>query len=76
MITVMFSCKGCGLDKRKVEVTARESAEVDVVNWLEEVVQPRVAEEHKRLSPHCPNPNCDLLLPTPEGAEFLGQQVE
>lgn len=74
MITVMFSCKGCGLEKHKLQVPARDRTDVDVTAWVNQTMS-HVADEHRRLSPNCKETKCDLYLPM-QDAEFLGQQVE
>jgi len=71
MITVMFDCKGCGIQKHKVQVPARTVE--DVVEWVRRVGD-IVGEEHRKLSPNCTTAKCDLYLPTT--GEFIGQQVE
>lgn len=78
MITCMFSCKVCGLDRIKVQVPARETPDLekanDVVAWVNRTAQ-LLGEEHSRLRPDCPARELDIYLPI-EGAEFIGQQVE
>lgn len=80
MITVMFSCDGCGLVDQKVQVPARATAEEDVTEYLKRMGG-WIGEEHERLSPKCKSMKMkNLKIPTkgPDGteAEFLGQQLE
>lgn len=74
MITVLFSCKACGLTKHALQVPARETPESDVCAWMRKTTY-HVRDEHERVSPQCRNNVVDLMIPT-EGSEFIGQQVE
>ena len=73
MITIMFSCAGCGLVKHKLQVPARETE--DIFEWMEKVKR-WLGDEHERVSPQCQSPCCDLMIPMPDDAEFIGQQTE
>lgn len=73
MITIMFSCKGCGLEKHKLQIPAREDE--DLLVWMEKV-KGWVADEHHKVSQNCRTERCDLYLPMPPEAEFVGQQIE
>lgn len=76
MITVLYSCKQCGLKDRAVQVPAREHQDVDVVRWMREVVGSVLSDDHRRASPHCrPDSLSDIKIPLAD-AEFIGQQVE
>lgn len=75
MITLMFTCKGCGLVDHKFQVPARESADHDVVAWMKKV-EAWVSDEHTRVSPKCTANKLDNLKIPMEGADFIGQQVE
>lgn len=80
MITVMFSCDGCGLKDHKIQVPARETAEEDVRIWMAKLGG-WIGEEHQRLSPNCKSMTMkDLKIPLKHTdgteAEFLGQQLE
>ena len=75
MITLMFSCDGCGLSKHPFQVPARETEDQSVLQWMEKVKM-WVGDEHCRVSPNCQSTTMkELMIPT-EGAEFIGQQVE
>ena len=75
MITIMFSCSGCGLEDHKLQVPARESPEIDVRVWVDQL-RVWVAEEHIRVSPHCKSKEIENLKIPIKDAEFIGQQVE
>ena len=53
MITVLFSCDGCGLVDAECKVRARRSPDEDVVHWVETVVGRAVQFEHIRRSLTC-----------------------
>jgi len=77
MITVLFSCRACGLKDASVQVPARETPDDDVIHWMKEVVPYCIQDEHRRRSPHCThNSASDVKIPMPPEAEFLGQQIE
>ncbi len=77
MITVLYSCKECSIVDRKVQVPAREGAEVDVVEWMNEVVMPCLQLDHIELSPRCRARSLQMVkIPHPPEAEFVGQQIE
>lgn len=60
-ITVMYSCKPCGLKKIHLAVPAR--ADEDVRAWMEATVL-LVKGDHDRRSPHChPKELSELYIP-------------
>lgn len=62
MISLLYSCKGCGLDKAKAFVRYRRPDE-DILSWMEEVKQ-AVADAHSLASMGQCNYNCcDLMIP-------------
>lgn len=73
MITVLFSCKSCGVEKERVRCKGRMSPDSDLLWWIRNVVTKAVAKGHKRASPGCPSIHVDLYLPTttPEGRNLL-----
>jgi hypothetical protein len=71
-ITVLYSCKGCGVKDRPVALEGRESDE-DVVEWMKKV-QSVVGAEHGAL--HCPSPTFDLKVPMPADADWIGQATK
>lgn len=77
MITVLFSCNACGLKDHSVQVPARETADVDVVEWMLTKVMVSIADEHLRMSPRCKSTRArDIKIPCPDNSEFVGQQIE
>jgi len=76
MIEVMFTCHECKLEKVKVKVRARESREVDVVQYMHQV-RGEVEVMHRARSPLCSSKIVDMYIPIPEGQQdgFIGQEV-
>lgn len=52
-IEVMYTCDGCGLKDRKVNVSARKPSE-DVMEWLCGVMRTELTADHNNMSPKCP----------------------
>jgi hypothetical protein len=76
MITIYFSCEGCGLVKQPLQVPAREDPETEaVIPWMNQTTA-IISEEHRRLSPNCTAKELKNIMIPLEGAEFVGQQVE
>lgn len=75
MITIYFSCEGCGLVKHPLQVPAREHGDVSVVEWMNHTAA-CISEEHRRVSPNCKADVMKNIMIPLEGAEFVGQQVE
>lgn len=67
MITIMYSCKGCGLKDAPVEVEERGEDE-DIVHWVESLGQP-IANNHALVSSDCRARTCDIKIPVPPGDE-------
>lgn len=61
-ITVLYTCHGCGLTKVEVEVPVRPDT-MDVVTWLQMVLGPPLAADHRRRSPLCVSDKHDLMIP-------------
>lgn len=64
MITVLFTCKGCGLIDSEIEVRARRPDE-DIRNWMK-VVQDTVSKVHRRRSLWCDHATFDLKISMPK----------
>ncbi len=66
LITVMYSCKACGLKDRKVIVPERGENQ-DVVDYMNGTVTECIMDDHARKSPGC-NPESlqDLMVPFSE----------
>lgn len=76
MLTVMFTCHGCHLERIKVKVTARQSASVDLKEWMDQTMLECQAM-HSAFSPLCQEGKLDLYIPTGKedcGAEWIGDQ--
>lgn len=61
MITVMFTCHRCGVEKAKVSVRDRGKDE-DVVVYVQDIMN-EVGDAHSLRSPDCPERKVDLYLP-------------
>lgn len=69
-ITVLYSCRACGLVDRPVRVKARETE--DVVVWFEKVMGPALANDHRERSPGCSSMTAsDVKVPI-GGADRVG----
>lgn len=77
MITVLYSCAGCGIKERALQVPARVGFTADdVVPWMQTVAQ-CVSDDHRTVSPKCKATSMtELKIPMPSEAEFIGQQIE
>jgi hypothetical protein len=70
-IQCKYSCSGCGIHRRVVTVAQR--GEEDVVQWIEKVLSPVIADDHANASSECRSARMsELLIPTPEGTEKVG----
>ena len=75
MLTILYSCKSCGIKDRAVQVPARETEDVKV--WVELVVGFAIWNDHNECSPGCVITKVsEVKIPIPEGTEFVGQQIE
>lgn len=72
-IDVLYTCKGCGLDKVKVPVPTR--GDEDVVKWMESTMR-LLAVEHRRRSPRCFAERLDLMVPTTGRGDRLGGPMQ
>ena len=73
MISIGFKCNSCGANVRGIQTPARGAE--DVVEWIQKL-GPIVKEAHQKVSPNCTCMVCDLFVPMPKEAEFVGQQIE
>lgn len=67
-----YTCHKCGIEKRELRVTAR-AFDADIVDWIDKVLAPAIAEDHRKMSPGCSSRHCDIWLPA--NGEYLGQAV-
>lgn len=73
-ITVLYTCKPCGLNDVPVQVRAR--LKEGVVEWLEEVLAHEVARDHFRRSPHCLVGKMDCVKIPMAGRSMVGGLCE
>lgn len=71
-IECKFRCR-CG---EKVFLVRYREKDEDIVTWMESAVRPAMGEAHTRLSPLCPSPTCDLMLPISEASQGIGMRVQ
>jgi hypothetical protein len=70
-----FECRyRCRCGERSFRVRYRRPGE-DLIAWIESVVRPGMGEAHRRFSPFCASPHCDLMMPVSEGAKGIGLPV-
>jgi hypothetical protein len=69
-IAVEYSCKACGVQRRKVQVLARAASQ-DIKEWLD-CTAAKVGEDHSHYSPSCPERKCDLYIPLNKDREDRG----
>jgi hypothetical protein len=70
MITILFTCHGCKLEKQKVSVRERTKDE-DVIQWMDATMLV-VKDAHSILSPHCRERKVDLMIPVDTNAMRVG----
>ncbi len=81
MITIKFSCKGCGLKNHALQIPARTDTSITgLEKWMLKMGH-WIYDEHKRRSPACrADAMQDLMIPMKHAdgteCEFVGQQVE
>ena len=69
-ITVLYSCRWCGLKKVSVVVPSRGPEEIDP--WMRQTVS-LVAKDHSFRSPNCAAPEIsELMIPMPNKAARIG----
>ena len=66
MITVLYTCHGCGREKQKAFVRERHPNE-DILDYMKEVAEV-VSDAHSMASPGCKHRTCDLMIPLTENA--------
>lgn len=72
-ITVLYSCAMCGAKDRPVQCDARDKSQ-NVVEWLERVAMDAVGRDH--FDRHCSASTCDLKIPSPKDADWIGQAAK
>lgn len=73
MIRCFYNCNVCGIKKQYVNVPSRK-AEQDIVEWVELVIMPLFAADHRMRSPFCRATKLDVGIPI-KGAK-LGEEEE
>ncbi len=68
-ITVLYTCKLCGIVKRPVRVKAR--TDEDVRFWMERICMIAVGADHANESPSCMAQTCDVMIPM-SGVDQIG----
>ena len=76
VITVLFTCHRCGLQRVRVNVPARGSQQ-HIMQWMVEVVSAKVGARHSFLSPDCPEWKYDLAVPLPSNeSDGIGMSAD
>jgi hypothetical protein len=70
MITVMYSCAGCGVHRVSVAVPAR--GDEPVVDWMEKTLMVTLGFDHSARSPFCESRSMSELMIPMTGAECIG----
>jgi DNA-directed RNA polymerase subunit RPC12/RpoP len=70
-IEVLYNCNECKVEKRPVSVPARESLEVDVVEWVHSSIE-LCGLDHLVISPYCGSRRLDMMIPMSE-EKWIGQ---
>lgn len=72
MLEILYKCGHCTQEERAVRVPFRDGAQ-DVVEWMEEVVAPAIARDHRERSPLCMAAVMEYVkIPAPENAPHVG----
>ena len=67
-ITVKYSCKECGIVNRDVIMPARKDESEPIEQYMKQVVEDCLCEDHARKSPRCKTQNLsDIMIPLSEG---------
>jgi hypothetical protein len=74
VITVLYSCPGCGLKNVSCEVYARTTE--DVIFWVENVMGYALVRDHHRRSPECAAQTMRQVTIPMTGASKVGGAVE
>ena len=67
---VMYSCVGCKLVDRVVQVPVRTTEDVAV--WFEQVLGVALVTDHKRVSPKCKSRVMSTIKVPMSGAKIIG----
>lgn len=70
-VPVFYSCHGCQIVEREVQVAARKPLQ-DVVNWVN-AVRDSVAADHAVTSPKCDPVAFDLKIPLASKNSRIGE---
>lgn len=78
MISIRYTCNHCGLTDVIVRVPARESAHVDVKQYIEKIISPYIAKSHRYNSPGCGKSVVDIKIPIikNEPGAWIGKQTD
>lgn len=69
-ITVLYTCRSCGIFMRQVLVLAR--TDEDVVYWTREVLGRAVGGDHAHYSPFCKAPTMSEVMIPMTGVDRIG----
>lgn len=69
-----YKCHACGVD-RTVKVPWRKPAE-NIIQYLETIIYPAVARDHREARPICASRHVDLKLPIENETEAIGMKVK
>jgi hypothetical protein len=64
MITVLFTCHKCGIQRVRVPVKERTPGQ-DIKEWMDSVMV-ECGKVHKRISGRCDSRHLDLAIPVPD----------
>ena len=74
-IQCKYTCNLCGLFRISVNIKARTTE--DICYYLENIVIPKLMQDHHQRSPNChPNELTELMIPIPNGTNKIGGVVE
>lgn len=74
-IEIKYSCKLCGLHRRKLRVRTRKENE-GIVEWFKDVVVMAIAVNHHEVSPACTNRKIEEVMIPIENDKRVGDVVE
>lgn len=74
-MTIMYSCKSCGIYRE--EITVKDRGSENVVEWMEKEVVLTISNDHYLRSPSCSSTKMDeVLIPYPDGSSEVGKPVK
>jgi hypothetical protein len=71
-ITVLYTCKVCGIEKQPLAVPERAVA-VDIRLWMDQTIR-RVGQDHALRQPPCEAKAVDLMIPVNDETPMLGKK--